>query len=675
MSITPQYLTLKNLLQARSFAIDDYQREYKWDSKNIAELVSDLQTKFLASYHDGDTPKSSSLYAEYFLGSIMVTKRVTSQGEKDFLIDGQQRVTSLTLLLIYLYRVAVDRGLNVATTIRPLIFSDNYGEPQFNLAVPDRLPVLQALFDGSDYNPDGKDESVRNIVARYQDIVALDLAGELKNGLETFIYWLMSKVGLIEITTEGDTDPYAIFETMNDRGKPVSPVDVLKASLLAPIKEDEQRTAANQEWKKTIQGLIAWGAEPGNERDSTFVKSWLRAKYAQGTRDRRAGADDKDWELIGSVFHRWIRENAARLGVGDASRNYHLMTEEFPFFARAYERILQASTTYTSGLESVFYNAHNDFTWQPTVLLAPLTLADSEETVRRKIAATATYLDIWIMRRTVNNIRVGYSSVSYTMWRLCRDIRDMSLNELVDTLKHKLASEEDIAFEGSQSRGRGGISQLGLNQFSRRYIRHLLARITAYTETHAGKPDLFDKYVDRHAENSWDIEHIWPDDFDLYKAIFETRQDFDLWRNDVAALLLLPADVNRSLQDKPYEKKVPHYAKQNLYAASLAEITYQHQPQFLNLVKEQALPFHAYTTFSRKEQEERGQLVLALANKVWSPDRLDRYLVLRDRCGGLDRMSGSLTMSLTAVEARWRCGGRGSTRALGCRGRATVGSQ
>jgi hypothetical protein len=104
---------------------------------------------------------------------------MTSQAEKDFLI-GQLRVTSLTVLLVYFCRVAVDRGLNVAMTIRPLIFSDNYGEPQFNLAEPDRLPVLRALCDGLYCNPDAKDESVRNIFARYQDIFALDLAEELK---------------------------------------------------------------------------------------------------------------------------------------------------------------------------------------------------------------------------------------------------------------------------------------------------------------------------------------------------------------------------------------------------------------------------------------------------------------------------------------------------------------
>jgi hypothetical protein len=403
---------------------------------------------------------------------------------------------------------------------------------------------------------------------------------------------------------------------------------MLKASLLGPIEDDERRALANQTWKKTVQGLISWGTDPDAERDSAFVKSWLRAKYAQTIRERRAGAADEDWELIGSVFHRWIRENATRIGVGEATRNLHLMTEEFPFFARAYQLILEASSTYIPGLEPVFYNAHNDFTWQPTVLLAPLTLADDDETIRRKIAATASYLDIWIMRRTVNYIRVGYSSVSYAMWRLCQDIRNMPLNELIDTLGQKLAVDDDITFEGSPSRGRHGIEQLGLNQFSRRYIYHLLARLTAYTETHAGKPDLFDKYVDRTVKNPCDIEHIWPDAYDRYRDIFDTQQEFDTWRNDVAALLLLPADVNRSLQDKPYGEKVPHYAKQNLYAASLAAITYQHQPQFTQFAAAEALPFMAHERFGPQEQVERRELVLALANRVWSPDRLNTYRAL-----------------------------------------------
>ena len=61
--------------------------------------------------------------------------------------------------------------------------------------------------------------------------------------------------------------------------------------------------------------------------------------------------------------------------------------------------------------------------YQNTVLLAPLSTTDDEETVRRKLAGTATYLDIWLMRRAANYVRVGYSSTAYAMFLLCRDIR------------------------------------------------------------------------------------------------------------------------------------------------------------------------------------------------------------------------------------------------------------
>src|SRR4051812_25519502 len=129
MSITPHYRSIKELLQTRSFGIDEYQREYKWDSSNVEELVNDLLAKFESSYRPGDEPRMAEDYADYFLGTIIVTSR----GGKHFLVDGQQRVTSLTLLLIYLFRAALDQGQPVATTIEPLIVSDNYGERKFNL--------------------------------------------------------------------------------------------------------------------------------------------------------------------------------------------------------------------------------------------------------------------------------------------------------------------------------------------------------------------------------------------------------------------------------------------------------------------------------------------------------------------------------------------------------------
>lgn len=621
-SITPHYRTIKDLLQTRSFAIDEYQREYKWDRQNIEELLSDLQSKFETDYRAGDTPRSASGYGDYFLGSIIVTKR----GNKSYLVDGQQRTTSLTLLLIYLYREAKAQNLAVASTIEPLIFSDDYGDPKFNLDIAERVPVLRALFNGEEYSPGGKEESVQTLIARYHDIESLDLAGELGDGLETFIYWLINNVGLIEISTESDAHAYSIFETMNDRGKPLSPVDMLKAYLLAPIQDADERGQANRTWKQTILDLISWGGEQDHERDAAFMKAWLRAQYADSIRERRGGATDKDWELIGTTFHRWFRDNTSRLDAGTSAPNLKIMTEEVPFFARAYRMILDASRRYTPGLEPVFYNAHNDFTWQATVLLAPLTMEDDDETIRRKLAATATYLDIWLMRRTVNYVRVGYSAVNYAMFLLARDIRRLPLNDLIDTLRARLDQDEaDVSLDGSPSRGRNGVKDLNLNQFSTRYIYHLLARITAYVEMESGKPDLFDKYVDRKSKNSLDIEHIWANDYSQHKSECPSTEDFNEWRDNVGGLLLLPADVNRSYQDKPYSKKAPHYAKQNLWAASLTASAYEHQPQFNSFVSRTGLPFRPYEQFTKAEQSERRKLTLELAKRVWSPDRLEEY--------------------------------------------------
>ena len=93
------------------------------------------------------------------------------------------------------------------------------------------------------------------------------------------------------------------------------------------------------------------------------------------------------------------------------------------------------------------------------------------------------------------------------------------------------------------------------------------------------------------------------------RMCFATAQEFQEWRGHVAGLLLLPADVNRSYQDKPFAEKSPHYAKQNLFAASLTASAYEHQPQFDAFRRQWRLPFKAYETFGKAEQKERREFV------------------------------------------------------------------
>jgi uncharacterized protein with ParB-like and HNH nuclease domain len=629
-SIHPLYKTIDQLLK-KPFSIDEYQREYKWSISNIDDLLDDLLGKFQSCYRAGDATDKVRGYEDYFLGSVIVTTR----NDRSFLIDGQQRVTSLTLLLIYLHRVTIrlqramienhrDAEQEVYSTlnreIAPLIYGNDLGTLKFNLDIPERHTVLKALFDGAAFTPDGKDESIQNMYERYQQIESRALDEELGDALPHFIYWLLTKVGLIEIATSNDNYAYAIFETMNDRGKPLSPIDMFKAYLLAPVEDPNHRRNANQVWKQQVRALISASGESEKDRDANCIKAWLRAQYAESIRDRQADSSDKDWELIGK-FHRWSRDNHARLNLGNESSNLRFIHDDFPFFAKAYNLILNASEVYTKGLESVFYVANNEFTWQNTVLLSPLCASDDADTVRKKIQVTATYIDIWLIRRVVNYVRIGYSSTSYAMFKLCVDIRRKSLEDLVSTLSERLKID-DITFEGYKSRQRLGLDDFGLNQFSRRYIAHILARITSYVETESGQPDLFPSYVDRQLQNSFDIEHIWPNDYQRYQADFSDQADFQRIRGHIASLLLLPADVNRSLQDKSFEQKVSKYGSQNLFAASLYEATYRNQPQFLNFKQRNSLAFEPTATFGKKEQNQRRELVTQLVNLIWSPERL-----------------------------------------------------
>ena len=95
---------LRLLLGGAKFAIDYYQREYRWQTKQVAELVEDLAEKFSDSYDAGDDRSAVEGYGHYFLGSIIISDK---DGRK-FIIDGQQRLTSLTLLLIHIYRLLDD---------------------------------------------------------------------------------------------------------------------------------------------------------------------------------------------------------------------------------------------------------------------------------------------------------------------------------------------------------------------------------------------------------------------------------------------------------------------------------------------------------------------------------------------------------------------------------------
>ncbi len=594
--------TIRELLAGRKYSIDYYQREYKWQQKQVAELIDDLASKFLESHEEGNERSAVAEYGHYFLGSIIVSDK---DGQK-YIIDGQQRLTTLAVLLIFLQHQLADPEQK--GQIADLIFSQKFGKRSFNLDIPERTPCMEALYAGQEFSDADAPESVGNILARYADVEEQfpeELAGPV---LPYFVDWLIENVHLIEITAYSDGDAYTIFETMNDRGLSLTPADMLKGYLLANITDSERRTRASRVWKERVQAL----AEIGKDEDADGIKSWLRSQFAESIRERKRGAEPQDFDLIGTEFHRWVRDHEEPLGLTASADFARLIERDFAVYSRWYERLRRAAEVLTPGLECIHFNAQHNFTLQYPVLLAPIKVDDDEATVLRKVRVVATWLDILIHRRIWNWRAIDYSTMQYAMFIAMRDIRGKSAPELADLLRGRLDAEGET-FAGND--------RFRLHGMNGRQIHRLLARMTDYMETRSGMASRYAEYAQR-GKKGYEIEHIWADHAERHADEFAHPSEFAEYRNRIGGLVLLPKSFNASYGDLPYPEKRGHYLGQNLLARSLHEHAYDHNPGFRRFIQESGLPFRAHAEFKKADLDARQDLYRQLAERIWSPDRL-----------------------------------------------------
>lgn len=600
---------IRELLSGAKYSVDFYQREYKWELKHITELLDDLSCKFLSTYKDVDERSAVEQYGHYFLGSIIVSDK---DGKK-FLIDGQQRLTSLTLLLIYLHGLLEDSEHKAQ--IAELIFSQKYGKRSFNLDIPERTACMEALYTGEPFDDSDQSESVNNILARYNDIEEQFSAQLSGKALPYFVDWLIENVHLVEITAFSDEDAYTIFETMNDRGLSLTPTDMLKGYLLANVTDTAKRNEASRIWKERVATLQALG----KEEDADGIKGWLRSQQANSIRERKAGAEPRDFDLIGTEFHRWVRDHEDSLALKTSSDFCRFIQQDFSFYTHWYQQLREAANELRSGLECVYFNAQNNFTLQYPVLLAPLTLKDSEPECLRKIRIASAFLDILLARRIWNWRSIDYSTMQYAMFVVIREIRAKPVAELVTILSKRL-SEDTETFSANE--------RFHLHGNNGKQIHRMLARMTEFMETKSGMASRYMEYIQRRGKNGYEVEHIWANHPERHKEEFSHPTDFQEYRNRIGGLLLLPKSFNASFGDLPYKKKREHYNSQNLLARSLHEKAYDHNPGFKRFLQESDLPFQAHPEFLKDDLDTRQELYGKLAEAIWNPDRLKRELTV-----------------------------------------------
>ena len=602
--ITSDTPSISSLLSNTRYNIDYYQREYRWERKQAEQLLNDLFSAFLESYEEEHERTEVEQYGQYFLGPIILNRR---ESVKD-IVDGQQRITTLSLLLIALRRRIQDEEQR--NTIANLVVTTKYGQRTFTLDVPERASCMESLYAEQPLDLDSQDPSVRNILNRFADVEELLDGGLESSAFPHFADWLMNRVMLVTVVATSEADAYTIFETMNDRGLRLTAPEMLRGYLLSRIVSPSDRSASSDVWKQRVTDL----AEIGKEEDVDAIQAWLRGRHAETASRYVSGVEPGDYERIGNEFHRWVRDvEKERLGLQKSSDFADFIRTDFDFYVGWYARLRRAAETTTKGLETVEHIASQGFTLQYSLSLAALEVGDSEEIALRKIRAITAYIDILIHRRLWNSMRIGQTALRFPLFDLGRRVRaTKSVDQLADLLTDEIkANELDFSpnWPFVRNRRNGNI------------VRRMLARLTSFVERDRPGGATYAELLTT-GRDGYDVEHVLADKPERYADEYASEVEFAEERNWIGGLLLIPSSVNRSYGALAYEDKREHYLKENWLAASLHETAYTHNPQLRRFAEIHGLNLQPHAQFGRTELKARQDLYEQIAAQVWSVDRI-----------------------------------------------------
>ncbi|MBW4209819.1 DUF262 domain-containing protein [Enterobacter asburiae] len=627
MSIEQKYIS--TCLQQK-FNLPTYQRDYKWGMNQLQDLMSDIQHTFLSQWKNDHGRESILNYKDYFLGSIIVAPGLN--GGK-IIIDGQQRVTTLTLILCYFHRYSL---LHPELEISPVdanIRRRLAGKNSFNLDVSDAREELFNVLMGDELDDiafcskvdsiSDKDSGTMRIWEQFQRIDELLDAEIINKGLVPhFIDYLTERVYLYQILVKDESDGHKVFVTMNDRGLKLTPIDLLKGFLLSGVSVATQNRTAHESWQVVVNDLN----QIGHDEASVFIKNWLRAKYALTNRSRRSDEEPKDFDVISSNYHRWVIDNRNALNLNNNDEFFKFINEELVFFAKVYCKIrmleleLDASSPYT------FYNNSRDLTIQAMIIMSAIKSDDDNDTVDNKIKLISYYLDMMATIRYLKSKPNTYDSLRDISFKMVIDFRDKNIDDLKNVIFSKV---NQIKSE---------ISNIKLIKFDKanrkQDLLRFLSRIADFMESemHITNSVGYETYINRQLDHkTFDIEHLLADKFnevnsyltDNNKVIFSTKEEFSRVRNSIGGLILLPRGRNRSLKDAMYSDKIGAYGTENILAQSLTDDFYKNQPNYSRFSVKHNITLKPFSIIDKDAIRERADIYENLARKLWSLEKIE----------------------------------------------------
>ncbi len=293
--------TIKDLFEDKKadFLIPDYQRPYAWEETECQTLWDDLK---MFAFPDDDCDKFNS-NDEYFLGPIVTFK---NDQEKKEIIDGQQRLTTLMLLLRAFYsnlgQMQSDKAKKTRTFIERCIWkTDEFGDP-----IKDALKIDSEVASDNDKEEflnilrTGKASDNKNRYALnylfFQNLIA-EFQKNFPDYFSLFPLRILNNCILLPIEAESQDTALRIFSTLNDRGKPLSDADIFKAQLYKYYAKKGEKDSFIQQWKN-LEELCEKMFHPisGTPMDELFTRYMYYERAKSGIKTSTTEALRKFYE-------------------------------------------------------------------------------------------------------------------------------------------------------------------------------------------------------------------------------------------------------------------------------------------------------------------------------------------------------------------------------------------